>query len=514
MSKSQENVADICLILEGTYPYVSGGVSTWVHQILEMYPEWKFALFYLGAQKDPSNKPKYSLPSNVVGLTEVYLFDDDPSDHRKGNLSHARWAKFFENIRRMGVRVPRGDAVDVELFQQAFDTISQETSVGFDSFWRHHETWDILREVYERYAADDSFLDFFWTLRFLLQPIWRLSRAMSNVPRARLYHTACTGYAGLTAAIAASHYKRPLVLTEHGIYLRERIADISRSKWIPDQHYKHPGLSDPLGTLRRLWIGFFDVAARMCYHKSDTIVSLFEKNAQAQVRFGANDERIRIIPNGIETEQFTPLASAREERKKRQPSSKVVGFLGRVVTIKDIKTLLRAARKVISALPDARFLVAGPTEEEPDYYRECLDLRQQLHLQREVEFVGSQNRMDFLPKLDLMILTSISEGLPFVVLESLAAGVPVVSTDVGACSEIILGSSMEQPPLGAAGCIAPVGNTEELAQAVIQVLTDTTLLAKMSDAGRARVTRNYHSKSIRLAYSRLYSELLAKTAAT
>ena len=113
-----------------------------------------------------------------------------------------------------------------------------------------------------------------------------------------------------------------------------------------------------------------------------------------------------------------------------------------------MKTLLRTARKVCDELPQARFLIAGPTEEEPEYYEQCLDLTIQLGVMTQVEFLGPAKRDDFLPTLDLMLLTSFSEGLPFVIIESLAAGVPVVSTDVGACSELLNGSPEESPAHG------------------------------------------------------------------
>jgi hypothetical protein len=57
-------------VLEGTYPYVSGGVSTWVHQIMGMFPDLNFAIFYLGAQKDPNCQMKYELPPNLLALEE------------------------------------------------------------------------------------------------------------------------------------------------------------------------------------------------------------------------------------------------------------------------------------------------------------------------------------------------------------------------------------------------------------------------------------------------------------
>ena len=69
MVAKHTTLADVCLVLEGTYPYVSGGVSTWVHQIMGMFPDLNFAIFYLGAQKDPNCQMKYELPPNLVAMT-------------------------------------------------------------------------------------------------------------------------------------------------------------------------------------------------------------------------------------------------------------------------------------------------------------------------------------------------------------------------------------------------------------------------------------------------------------
>lgn len=87
--------SDICLILEGTYPYVSGGVSTWVHQIINAFPEWKFSLSLLGAQKDPKATFKYELPKNVVCVEEAYLFQDDGFRVSFGRPGGARSGQLF-----------------------------------------------------------------------------------------------------------------------------------------------------------------------------------------------------------------------------------------------------------------------------------------------------------------------------------------------------------------------------------------------------------------------------------
>lgn len=501
--------SDICLILEGTYPYVSGGVSTWVHQIISAFPEWKFSIFFLGAQQDIKAEYKYKLPQNVTVVEEVYLFQEDRFRVSLGRPSGAAWTAFYASLRRLFLTPPSGNDQDFQILRGVLDLISNHPRMSFETFWSHRESWEVLREVYDRYADDESFLDYFWACKFLVQPLWRLAQGMAKLPAARVYHTACTGYAGIAAALAGAKTQRPVMLTEHGIYLRERIADICRSLWIPDPPVSLPSLDQPLSSLRRLWIGFFDVVGRMCYSQSSEIVSLFERNAAAQRYFGAAAEKITIIPNGIQTEAFEVLNAAREARRSNLGNvGPVVGFLGRVVSIKDVKTLLRAAARVRQTLPNVRFLIAGPQEEEPEYFAECQELATRLDLHDCAYFLGPKNRNEFLPELDLMILSSVSEGLPFVVLESLAAGVPVVATDVGACAEILLGAADEDPACGPAGRIAEVGSADQLAAACVELLSDAALLDQYSANGRRRVQRFYHEDRVLGDYRKMYQTMM------
>jgi glycosyltransferase involved in cell wall biosynthesis len=498
---------DVCLVLEGTYPYVSGGVSTWVHQIITAFPDLTFSIFYIGAERSSDQKLKYKVPANVIEQKEVYLFEANASSGRVRSSLPASWSKFHETLGKFHVRLPSGDPNDFEIIRSLIEHVAKNTSVSFETFWQDHDTWNILRRLYEHYTPQDSFLDFYWTCCFLVHPIWKLARGIGQMPKAKLYHTACTGYAGLAAAIGASRNQAPLLLSEHGIYLRERMGDICRSQWIPEKQRQHPTMAQPLSSLRQLWIGFFDLLGRLCYQRSDTVVALFEKNAEAQRHFGADPARMAIIPNGIRTEECEAWHEQRLTRRSANPGSQVIGFLGRVVSIKDIKTLLQTARRVCDALPDARFLIAGPTEEEPEYFQECQELSSQLSLQHHIDFMGSVDRATFLPKLDLMILTSVSEGLPFVVIESLASGVPVVSTDVGACVEILMGRPADTPAIGPCGLIAEVGSADGLAAACIRLLTDTPLLDTLTANGRNLAARHYHERDALGAYRRLYDKL-------
>lgn len=86
MSHPKAEQADVALLLEGTFPYVSGGVSSWINQIIRAFPEYRFAIIFLGSQSRDYPKFKYELPTNVVHFEQHFLYD-----HLSANdLPHAR----------------------------------------------------------------------------------------------------------------------------------------------------------------------------------------------------------------------------------------------------------------------------------------------------------------------------------------------------------------------------------------------------------------------------------------
>ena len=123
-------------------------------------------------------------------------------------------------------------------------------------------------------------------------------------------------------------------------------------------------------------------------------------------------------------------------------------LIGRVVPIKDIKTFIRSMRRIVNKLPEAQAWIAGPTDEDPNYVQECKNLVASLSLQDHVKFLGMQRIEDLMPLVGLVVLSSVSEALPLVILEAQASGVPVVSTDVGSCNQLINGLDEADQALG------------------------------------------------------------------
>ncbi|MEM9489035.1 MAG: GT4 family glycosyltransferase PelF [Myxococcota bacterium] len=501
--------ADVCLLLEGTYPYVRGGVSSWVHQIITKLPELTFSLIFLGGSRSDYEGQRYELPENVVHLETHYMAEalvSSKAARRSGNPEQfARMSQMHEFLRQ-----PESSAgMDSELLAQVFDSVSRADGITREDFLYSDESWRYVREQHYERCPQDSFVDYFWTVRIMHAPLFQLAEIARGVPEASVFHTISTGYAGLIGAFLAATRGLPLILSEHGIYTKERKIDLAQAEWISEAIKGLGGsLRDGLGYIRKLWIRFFEGLGRLTYQVADPIVSLYEGNRQRQLDDGAPADKTIIVPNGVNVQRFGP---ALDQRSDELPL--VVGFIGRLVPIKDVKTFIRAMRVVCTALPRAEGWLIGSSEEEPEYTADCEALVTSLGLDQQVKFLGFQNVAEILPKLGVVVLTSISEALPLVILEGFAAGVPAVSTDLGACRELIEGRLPEDRALGPAGAVVDIADPEASGRAVIDLLGDSERWKQAQTAAVARVNRFYTQPMMMNAYRDIYERTLSTAGA-
>jgi glycosyltransferase involved in cell wall biosynthesis len=499
-------LSDVCLLLEGTYPYAAGGVSSWVDQIVRGMPDLTFSLFYLGNQRAMRGTPHYKPPENVVSLSEVFLYDTlSPEELTPGQAPREVAKLFYQTLRQF--LFGQTDAVRIAKFWELVECLAAAGgSYTFGNLCKDFEAWELQLELYQRLAPTESFIDFFWTTRFLPLPVWHLLLARHELPRARVYHSVTTGYAGLIGAIAARKFMAPYIITEHGIYNNERLAEISRAGWIFEAEDTVFRYSEGLSVFKRLWVEFFFFLSRVAYHSADLVFALYQGNATVQIEYGAELRKMEVLPNGIDPNKFDEALQKRSERMKAGSERHYIGFIGRVVTIKDVKTLIRSARILIQSVPGAVIQIIGPTNEDPEYFEECKVMVSEFGLQEVVQFLGSQNIVNVLDQIDVMILTSLSEGLPLVILEAFSAGIPVVATDVGSCRELIHGRTTEDQALGPAGIITRVASPSETAAALQKLITDPALLREMGAAGRRRVERYYTQKALLARYHQVYTD--------
>lgn len=494
--------ADIALVLEGTYPFIRGGVSSWIHQIITGLPNFTFALIFLGDRKENYSEIKYELPDNVVHLMTYFIMEENNPPNMKGVKGNK---KQFEKIKQMHQSFQHEKDIDFnQIIGHLIQGASEHKPLSHSDFLYSEEAWNFISEQYEQNTSDSSFLSYFWTVRVLHTPIFALLDAVKEIPDARVYHTISTGYAGLLSAMIRSVKQRPTLLTEHGIYTKERKIELSQVKWINDAQEKFKaGLNEDFSYLRRLWIRFFETVGKITYTACDPVITITEGNRTHQISDGANPDKTIVISNGVDLERFKAV---RESRPNKAPL--VIGFIGRVVPIKDVKTFIRAMRSVTDQIPEIQVWIIGGEDEDPKYAAECRDLVSSLELAETIIYKGFCNVAEVMVDVGLVVLSSISEGLPLVILEAFASGRPCIATDVGACRELIEGGTKEDKQLGTAGSVVSIADSEALADSITQFFLDDEYWQKACDSAVNRVEKYFNERTLFESYQKIYQTAL------
>jgi glycosyltransferase involved in cell wall biosynthesis len=456
----------VCLVIEGSYPFITGGVSSWVHELVSGLPRTEFVLFTFSPQAD--QELRYELPPNIVGVTDLVL-TKNPRSAEGGRTRGLRRDRILgilashlgmfsggsPNLERLIGSIPEGAAIHRE-------SVLDERAAKF------LQTQNRIRNPIYPYS------DYFWAWKSSHDLLFNVLAA--EAPEADVYHSLSTGFAGLAALAAKLRKGKPFLLTEHGLYHKEREIEIRKAGFVR-------------GYQRDLWIRIYNRIARMCYEGADLCTSLFEENRRSQLELGASPERAIVIPNGIDVARY----SVRREKKDEEFH---VGFVGRIVPIKDVKTFIVAAKLVLERIPDTRFHLVGPDDEDPAYAAECLRLAADLKIEDRLDFTGRANVLEYYKFLDVIVLTSVREAQPLVILEAYAAGIPCVSTDVGNVSELLEGDRR---------FIAPSKDAAKIAQGIEYVLEHPEEMAGLAMRNRARTVANYEKRELLARYGELYA---------
>ncbi|VVE62571.1 glycosyl transferase family 1 [Pandoraea captiosa] len=524
-----DEVADIALLLEGTFPYVRGGVSSWVDQLIRAFPDLTFAVVFIGSRRADYGAPVYPMPANVRHFEAHYLYETadpgvaaptrspgaNPNTHRNTNpATKADTAAAFAQVATMHdlFRQRHDDRATVadaarsmpggglhSILARLLPALGDGQPLSRSAFMHSEPSWAFITQRYERFCHDPSFTDYFWTIRAMHKPVWQLARIAQALPPTRMYHTVSTGYAGLLGAMLRMTTGRALLVTEHGSYTKERKLDLLQSEWLRDNRGPLERDISRVGYFRNLWMRFFEAIGRVCYDSADEIVALYEGSRVRQVGDGAPAHKTRCIANGVDIARFAALRMARRQGE----IAPVVALIGRVVPVKDIKTFLRAVFIAYRERPDLQGWIVGPDTEDRAYAQECRDLAASLGMEFQVRFMGYRAVESVLPQIGVLALSSVSEALPLVMLEAAAAGVPVVATDVGACRQLIEGGDAQDRALGRSGRIVPMADPEALAAAIVELLEPEAWQAA-SRAGIARVERSYRLDTVCDAYRAIY----------
>jgi glycosyltransferase involved in cell wall biosynthesis len=306
-----------------------------------------------------------------------------------------------------------------------------------------------------------------------------------EIPQADLYHCVATGYAGVLGSMAKHFYGSRLIISEHGIYTREREEEIINADWVQ-------------GIYKDIWIEQFKKMSSLAYQRGDLVTSLYEHARQLQLELGCEAWKMQVTPNGIPVEDYMDIPGKTPEDMEHIN----IGAVLRVAPIKDVKTMIQAFGYAHRENPRLKLWIMGPCDEEEQYAKECFELVEMMDIP-DVVFTGRVRTADYIGRMDMTILTSISEGQPLTILESFAAKKPVIATNVGNCSGLILG---EHDDFGPAGIQTHIMNVEEIAKAILTLAGDEAMRMQMGENGYRRVMAGYRLSDMQETYRNIYQE--------
>jgi glycosyltransferase involved in cell wall biosynthesis len=497
----------VLLCTEGSYPFVGGGVSTWCDILCRELDEYEYITYAVTGA--PEVSLKFELPTNAQQVLNVPLWGvSDPADSVLSDLSASELAgrrrhttpevirvEFAPLLRRLMRRIlgrgGPGQLHPIDDGRVMWELWSYFRTHDWRRTWKSELVWQVFSDsILAAYAAPGadgdpaaetpSVGEIANALRWLYHYLTPLS---APVPETDLVHTTIAGFPGLAGVIAKHERGTPMLVTEHGVWVRERYIAISASDFSLFE--------------KRFLMDLSRYIAEINYACADLISPVTNFNRRWELPSGVDPARIETIFNGVDPGLFVP------HRKPPETDGRpVVIAAARIFPLKDIETMIRSAQVVREALPLVEFRVYGSLDADVPYVERCRELIAELELEHTFKLAGHHsNPAELYTEGDVTALSSISEAFPYTVLESMSCARPVVGTDVGGVREALEGF----------GIIVPPRDHVAFGEALTLLLTDHRLRTQLGRQAREWVLSRFRVGGSVDGYRRVYERLLSAT---
>lgn len=478
----------IALINEGTYPVVTGGVSTWCDQLVTRLDEHDWHVVTLvGEDRTPVWEPRPAVRSTTM----VPMWDPPVRRPAVGARARRQRREVDEALELLWSTVlpPTGDAAEVDLgaARAALQALARSGPLTLSHLLTDRGSFEPLLAAWAQHRAGAdrvgpeapelpalSVADAALAAQVCDRTLMVLD---TQWPEVDLVNASANGPAALVAL--ARHWRDgvPFVLSEHGLILRERYLALDAAGWP--------------WAVRYVAMAFTRMLCRLAYHEATYIAPVNWFNSRWECKLGADPTKVVPISNGVDPNFFPELDG--------EPDEPVISFVGRIDPLKDLGTMIDAFAIVRAELPDAKLRLFGPTPASNLEYRVTLDAQiEALGLGTSVTFEGRvSSARPAIEAGQVVALSSISEGMPFTVIEAMMSGRPTVNTDVGGVAEVT-------GPDGVAAMVVPPRDPAAFAMALINLLRDAPRRAAMGAAARARMLADFSEPVFVHRYRCLY----------
>ncbi|RME45843.1 MAG: DUF3492 domain-containing protein [Chloroflexi bacterium] len=509
---------------EGTYPFVGGGVSTWCKILVEELPQIDYLIFAVTGT--PQVRTKYPIDDkeNIKRVIQVPMWGaEEPAEWILPFRAppHIPFSELFLRKKATTEEVIREKFVPLfRHFLRGFEEPGSDVLVYGPTVWaifRYFQEYDYnltfkSRPVWEAFKDEmlrpyrehpDRFLpneypnlfDLTTCLRWLYNMLMAFT---APVPETDVSHATIAAACGLASIYAKFEYGTPFIITDHGVYARERYIAVSAT--------------DFTFFSKRFLINLATFVSKLNYVYADQLSPCANFNQRWEIPFGGDPRRVATIYNGVNPDVFVP--GPKPEEFRNYPTCVAAA---RIFPLKDLITMIKGVAVAHKSIPDLKVIVHGSLKADPPYVKKCRDLVRELGLgpgtgdetgddgAEDIEswtfrFGGFHNQPSKIFTIgDISLLSSISEGFPFTVLESMSCGTPVVGTDVGGVKEALEGH----------GVVVPPRDPEAFGAGIVKLLTDHDLRQRLSRKCRETILAKFTTSTSVDGYRESYEKWAA-----
>ncbi|HXQ93445.1 MAG TPA: GT4 family glycosyltransferase PelF [Nitrososphaerales archaeon] len=479
----------VLLVNWDSYPnFASGGVYTWEKALIEKMSDWKFTI--MNFLSNSNSNGNYTVPANVKTVIELPTYGSN------------RYEEFYSDTSNLFPKILRTKSSRIKKqFLPLFrDFLSNVISEKFDAV----KFCDQVLELHNLFGAYDSkkcledlstWETFFecieadpvykhMSMKSALSAFQMIQRNVQllsvDVPKVDIIHCSLVWLPSLLGIVGKSENNCPLILTEHGVAFRELLL-----------YYSAYLFDEPSKVFAKI---LSQNIVKALYSKADFIAPVCSANAVWEKMLGADESKIRIIYNGVDTQKFRPLPLP------KPPRNPVIVYVGRVDSFKDIVCLVSAINIAKNEIPSLTCLIYGSST-DLEYSEKCVKVVNQLGLQDSIQFMGPINQPEKAYNLgDIVVSSSITEGFPFSVIEAMSCGKAVVATDVGGVREALDGC----------GILVKSRRPAEIADAIVNLLRNEKFRNDLGMAAMKRARQSFTLEQSIQNYRKLYEEALQR----
>ena len=506
---------DVAIVAESTYPFLKGGVSAVVHDIITNNPELTFGIIHIAWDSESPTEYLYDVPGNVLWVDMIYLSMAETS---------VALQKLFDSTAELNGHSPNEvakklmyalDQVTRDNPQPLWDLYDEAVNPLTRSYrlWPVFPTKAMMQQSIKMVgnAEDMSVGTLFWQLRDFFSLAFAITDRVQ--PPAKVYHAHTTGYASVIAACGARQHNGSFLLTEHNLYVRDTVNTLlDRRMDLPITRTSH--LELPKNTVEYFWTRWWVEMGAWLYPSADHITYLYPLAITEAEALGGIPSKSEVLPNGMEWDDFSYGRLRRREALDDIVSGRKQNWrfacIARVVPIKGIIELIDSvAHLVRMGYTNFTVDVLGPTDHIPEYYRRCVAYAEKIGVSDRVVFRGTVKVRDVIHDYDALVLASFNEGQPIVVLESMACGLPVVGTNVGGMDQVVRDPlpDLDGGEVGPCGILVEPGDSEGLAKGIATLMGSGEAYREWYENALVRLQGTFLMPVVMSRYNAIYRRL-------